>query len=336
MPSRSGQVGATRQENPHKTAHAGRRRRAIMPAMLAAKISPEPVVVPPIELLAPATAPLSFVCASPHSGTYFPADFVQAVQLDELTLRRSEDSFVDEIFAAAPALGAPLLKACFARAYCDVNREPYELDPGMFEDPLPAYVNTTSSRVAGGLGTIARTVGGGSEIYRRKLTFAEAANRIELFYRPYHAALARALEQARQHFGYAILIDCHSMPSVGGPLETDQGRMRPDIVLGDRYGSSCAPALTQAVEQALTAMGYRVARNRPYAGGFTTRHYGRPAEGLHSLQIEINRGLYMDEARIERAPGLAQVTRDMTRLIGELAALQPDTLRLDPVGPSRQ
>ncbi len=290
--------------------------------MFAAKI-PEAGATPAIafEVRAPARVSLPFVYASPHSGTHYPSEFVAAARLDPLALRRSEDSFVDEIFAGAPALGAPLLRACFARAFCDPNREPYELDPGMFEDRLPDYANTTSSRVAGGLGTIARTVGGGGEIYRRKLTFAEAESRILGYYRPYHDALTRLLHDAHQRFGLAILIDCHSMPSVGGPLEWDQGRLRPDIVLGDRFGRSCAPALTEATEEILKRQGYRVLRNRPYAGGFTTHHYGRPAENLHALQIEINRALYMDEARIERSPGLTRLQADMAALMDGLAAL---------------
>lgn len=289
--------------------------------MYAAKISEagaSPAVA--FEVRVPIETRLPFVYASPHSGTYYPSEFIAAARLDPLALRRSEDSFVDEIFAAAPELGAPLLCARFARAFCDPNREPYELDPGMFADRLPEYANTTSSRVAGGLGTIARTVGGGGEIYRRKLTFAEAEKRIRDFYQPYHDALWRLLEAARARFGHVFLIDCHSMPSIGGPLEWDQGRQRPDIVLGDRYGHSCAPALTAAAEEILRRRGYHVLRNRPYAGGFTTHHYGRPGEGLHALQIEINRGLYMDETRIERSAGLAALQADMTGLMRELAA----------------
>ena len=163
----------------------------------------------PVEVMAPTVQSLPFIYASPHSGTEYPPAFIAASRLDPLLLRRSEDSFVDEIFAAAPSLGAPLLKACFARAYCDANREPYELDPAMFEDDLPAYANTTSLRVAGGLGTIARVVGGGSEIYRGKLTFAEAEQRITQCYKPYHSTLTGLLQETRELFGFAVLIDCH-------------------------------------------------------------------------------------------------------------------------------
>jgi len=280
-----------------------------------------------IEVLAPSVQSLPFIYASPHSGAWYPPEFIAASKLDPLLLRRSEDSFVDEIFAAAPELGAPLLRAEFARAYCDANREPYELDPAMFVDDLPAYANTTSLRVAGGLGTIARVVGGGSEIYRGKLTFAEAEQRIADCYRPYHSSLSSLLQNTLDRFGYAVLIDCHSMPSIGGPLDRDEGRARPDIVLGDRFGSACASRLTQAADHILSGLGYRVVRNQPYAGGFTTHHYGRPAEGLHALQIEINRGLYMDEVKIERRSGLAGLAADMRRLALGLAELPAESFR---------
>jgi N-formylglutamate amidohydrolase len=240
---------------------------------------------------------------------------LQATRLDGTAIRRSEDSFVDEIFGAAPALGAPLLKAHFPRAFVDPNREAYELDPAMFEGPLPQFVNARSPRVAAGLGTIARVVRDGAEIYSHKLPFSEAQTRIETYYKPYHATLRAQIEATHQKFGYAVLIDCHSMPSVGGPLDQDIGATRPDIVLGDRFGTSCARRLTDMIERALGMQGFAVVRNNPYAGGFSTEHYGRPALGLHALQIEINRALYMDEERIERTAGLKRVTLAMTTLI---------------------
>jgi N-formylglutamate amidohydrolase len=280
-----------------------------------------------INVATPATQTIPFVFSSPHSGTRYPPDFIAASRLDPLALRRSEDSFVDELFAAAPGAGAPLVKALFARAYCDPNREAYELDPNMFEDELPAFANTASLRVAGGLGTIARVVGSGGEIYRRKLTFAEAEERIARCYHPYHSAILSLLEATRTAFGIAVLIDCHSMPSVGGPMDRDEGRVRPDVVLGDRFGSACNQTLVDVAERTLANMGYRVVRNHPYAGGFNTHHYGRPAEGLHALQIEINRAIYMDEARIERRPSLATIAADMTRLIQVLGRLDTRALK---------
>ena len=273
------------------------------------------------EVVAPGrqTAPLVF--ASPHSGSAYPAEFVAASRLDPLSLRRSEDSFVDELFAAAPSHGAPLIRALFPRAYVDLNREPFELDPAMFIDPLPAYANTDSPRVAAGLGTIARVVANGADIYRGKLTAAEALRRIRRHYWPYHRSLQELVERTRAAFGRCLLIDCHSMPSIGGPMDRDPGRRRVDFVLGDCHGTSCAPAVVDAVERLLVELGYHVARNTPYSGGFVTRHYGKPPSGCHCLQIEINRCLYMDETRIARGPGMARLIRDLQAVIAMLADL---------------
>ena len=275
------------------------------------------------EILHPAEQSVPLVVSSPHSGRDYPAWFIAAARLDPVSLRRSEDSFVDELFAAAPACGAPLLRALFPRAFVDANREPYELDPGMFEDPLPPYVNTRSPRARGGLGTIARVVANGSEIYRRKLRFAEARQRIVTFYRPYHSALAELIGETRRRFGFAILLDCHSMPSAGGANDGGRGAPRLDVVLGDRFGTSCHAGLTAAAGRVLQALGYTVGRNAPYAGGYTVQHYGRPHAGVHALQIEINRALYVDEERIERGPRLAAVAADMTELIEALARVDP-------------
>jgi N-formylglutamate amidohydrolase len=274
----------------------------------------------------PSEPRMPFVFASPHSGASYDPAFVEGARLDPIALRKSEDSYVDEIFAGVVAEGAPLLKALFPRAFVDPNREPFELDPAMFADPLPAYVNTRSPRVAAGLGTIARVVSSGEEIYRDKLSFAEALRRVNELYRPYHAALGRLVETTRERFGLAILIDCHSMPSIGGPLDEDAGRRRFDIVLGDCHGTSCTRELTDLVEAFLQERGYRVARNNPYAGGFTTRHYGAPRRGVHALQIEINRGLYMDEARIARAPGLETLASHMSALAASLRERLPARL----------
>jgi len=282
---------------------------------------------PPIEILEPAEQTAACVFASPHSGAEYPDDFVAASRLPFVQLRRSEDAFVDEIFASAPSLGAPLLRALYPRAYVDPNREPYELDPEMFADTLPSWVNTRSVRVRGGLGTIARVVTDGAEIYRDRLSFAEVERRIAACYRPYHNALAGMIARTCQRFGSCLLIDCHSMPSVGGPMDRDSGRRRVDIVLGDRYGGACAPAIVERVEATLRDLGYRVERNLPYAGGYTTAHYGRPDQGIHALQIEINRRLYMDEERIERLPYLDTLASHMARLIEDLSATDPATLR---------
>lgn len=264
-----------------------------------------------------ARSPLVF--NSPHSGCDYPADFIAGSPLDLATLRRSEDSFIDEIFADAPRYGAPLLKALFPRAYLDVNREAFELDPGMFADSLPGHVNTASLRAAGGLGTIARVVADGKNIYREKLPYAEAERRVATLYRPYHAALNGLLEAAEQATGAAVLIDCHSMPSQGAPLH-GAARRPVEIILGDRFGASCAPLISQLVEKTLSDLGYLVTRNNPYAGGHITGIYGDPERGRHALQIEINRALYMDEALIAPNAGFTRLRGHMSALIATLGA----------------
>jgi N-formylglutamate deformylase len=272
----------------------------------------------PLRLARPArqTAPLVF--ASPHSGRDYPADFLAQARLDPVGLRRSEDCFVDDLFADAPAHGAPLLAATFPRAFCDANREPWELDPAMFQDALPPWVNSASPRVGAGLGTIARVVASGEAIYRDKLCFAEAERRVRDCWQPFHDALVALIEQTRTGFGACLLIDCHSMPAHGclGRL----GASAIDIVLGDAHGTACAARITRRIEQLFIGLGYTVRRNDPYAGGYITRHYGRPREAVHALQIEVARRLYMDETRIERGAGFASVRRDLTSLIAAIAA----------------
>jgi N-formylglutamate amidohydrolase len=273
----------------------------------------------PCDVLAPEIQTVPLVFASPHSGRRYPLEFVENSLLDALMIRRSEDSFVDELFASAPEHGAPLLCAHFPRAFIDANREPFELDPNMFEDELPDYANTQSNRVAAGLGTVARIVANGHDIYREKLRFADIATRINDYYRPYHRTLRRLIDETRGKFGYCMVIDCHSMPSIGGPLDPDAGRGRADFILGDCFGSSGDKILTGTVENALRDIGHSVTRNKPFSGGFTTRHYGRPSDGVHAVQIEINRGLYMDEATITRGPGMSELQDHISQVIGALA-----------------
>jgi len=271
---------------------------------------------PPYDVLAPGTTMAPVVFASPHSGNLYPDSFISAARLDALSLRRSEDAFIDELFTSAPTLGMPLIRARFPRAYVDVNREPWELDPGMFTDRLPDYVNHASPRANAGLGTIARVVASGSEIYASKLRFSEAKRRIETIYMPYHARLVGMLRELEKAWPATLLIDCHSMPSTPGPLDRGQSRRRVDFVIGDCHGQSCMRAITDLVERTLRDIGYVVMRNDPYAGGFTTRHYGRPDEGRHALQIEINRALYMDEQLIARKPYFSTLARNLTHLVG--------------------
>jgi N-formylglutamate deformylase len=269
----------------------------------------------PVVVSRPRAAVAPVVLASPHSGRDYPAHFVASARLDPLRLRRSEDSFVDELFADAPSLGLPLVAATFPRAFCDANREPWELDPAMFDDALPDWVNTASPRVGAGLGTIARVVASGEAIYRGKLRFAEAEARVRACWEPFHAALTAEIEAARGRFGACVLIDCHSMPASSLPP-----RGQVDIVLGDAHGTACAPVVSAIVEEVLDGLGFSVRRNDPYAGGFITRHYGRPRDGVHAVQIEVNRGLYMDEARIEKLPGFASVRERLARGMAAIAA----------------
>jgi N-formylglutamate amidohydrolase len=277
-------------------------------------------LTPPFIILRPPVQVGPFVWCSPHSGRTYTKAFLAMVRLDPLTLRKSEDCHVDALVTSVAELGAPLLAARFPRAYLDVNREPYELDPELFDSPLPDYANTQSARVVGGLGTIARIVADGEEIYRRPLSLAVALERIEMLYRPFHAALAGLLEETYRQFGCAILIDCHSMPSA---LVGQHGGARPDIVLGDRFGAACHPLLTAFVKNVLQRSGYEIGLNRPYAGGYITEHYGRPARGVHALQLEINRGLYMNETTLERTRGFDRLQRDLSRLSARLLAELP-------------
>jgi N-formylglutamate amidohydrolase len=262
--------------------------------------------------------PTPLVYASPHSGRCYPEDMMASAALDAVAIRRSEDAFVDDLVSAAPGLGAALITARLARAYIDVNREPFELDPGMFADELPEFARGRTARVAAGLGAIARVVSGGQEIYARKLTYAEAARRIDSAHRPYHAALGELLAEAQGAHGCAILIDWHSMPAAA---TRTTGRERGcDMVLGDRFGAACSADLAARVEQELEAQGYRVSRNTPYAGGYTTEHYGRPARRVHALQIEINRALYLDEMRLTPTAGFAALKANLGTVTRNLAA----------------
>jgi N-formylglutamate amidohydrolase len=280
----------------------------------------EQELMPPFEVVRPRelTAPLVF--NSPHSGRVYPQAFLAASKLDAMTLRRSEDAYVEELFGFVAGMGAPLLFAHFPRAYLDVNREPYELDPALIRDGLPHYANTQSVRVVGGLGTIARIVSESDEIYREPLSLVAALERINRLYTPYHDTLKALLTEAHQAFGLAVLVDCHSMPS--NPI-ADQGGARPDFVLGDRYGTSCSAELTRAAALALKAQGYAVALNKPYAGGYITEHYGRPHAGLHAIQVEINRALYMNEVTFDKSSGFERIRRDLEGMARAVMASIP-------------
>ncbi|TGE01798.1 N-formylglutamate amidohydrolase [Methylobacterium nonmethylotrophicum] len=288
------------------------------------RASPASLFTPPFRVDEPERQTLPFVFNTGHSGAVYPASFVAASRLDAVALRRSEDAFVDRLYAPVVGLGAPLMQASFPRAYLDVNREPYELDPRMFDGRLPAFANVRSMRVAGGLGTVPRVVADGQEIYRGRLPVEEALARIEELYKPYHRTLKELVARTARAFGHAVLIDCHSMPSTS--LARDEGPAV-DVVLGDRFGTSCAPDLIDCAEAAFRGHGLRVVRNKPYAGGFITEHYGEPALGRHALQIEVNRALYMDERKLLPRPGFEALSRTLTAVA---AALGEAALDLGP------
>ena len=273
---------------------------------------------PAFETVRPRRLTAPFVFNSAHSGRDYPERFLRMTRLDHLSIRQSEDAYVDELFGRAPHLGMPLLRAHFPRAYLDVNREPWELDPAMFIEPLSERFNTTSPRVAAGLGTLARVVAENKPIYHERLSLADARMRIEGIYQPYHATLQRLLSDAVAGFGVAVLIDCHSMPKLSRSAE----RPSPDVVLGDRYGTTCAPVLMEIAETIFTGAGLRVTRNRPYAGGYCTRTYGKPMHGVHAMQIEISRHLYMNEATLEKNEGFEPMRRVIERLVLALVGLE--------------
>ena len=248
-------------------------------------------------------------------------------RLDAHSIRQSEDSFVDKIFERAPYLGAPLLRAHFPRAYLDVNREPYELDPLMFHDALPANYNISSPRVVAGLGTIARIVAENKGIYRDKLSLEDAQMRIHGIYLPYHETLQKLLSDTLGEFGVAILIDCHSMPR----LAPSRKRNAAEIILGDRFGTSCAPGLMETARSLFKNAGLKVGLNHPYAGGYITRTYGRPEHGVHTLQIEISRHLYMNENTRRPNKHFDEIKRIATQLISTFTNMDLQHLSPKPV-----
>ena len=280
--------------------------------------SPIEAHAPPAhEVLWPDSRATPLVFNSPHSGSYYPESFLAESRLDHKAIRRSEDALVDELFIGALDAGAPLLRVNFPRAWLDVNREPYELDPQMFCGRLPPYANVSSMRVAGGLGTIARIVSEAEEIYGQPIDVDRALLRIERFYKPYHALLESLLTETTETFGVAVLVDCHSMPST---VRGASSRGRPDIILGDRYGTSCCRELTEFASRFLSGLGYAVSRNKPYAGGFITENYGQPQLGCHALQVEVNRALYMNERSLEANEGFERLQADLSLFADSLAA----------------
>lgn len=273
---------------------------------------------------APAHAPAAPVLfTSPHSGSLYPATMQAALCVPLIDVRRTEDAFVDELFAGAPSLGAGLITARYGRSVVDLNRDPHELDAAMFHDGPPRPCALPTARVEAGLGCLPRVGARGEAIYGRLLSRAEGEERLSLIHDAYHQHLAGTLDALRRVHGHALLIDCHSMPS-----QQPGRRTLSDIVLGDRFGSSADSRLLSRIERSFRTAGFTVARNAPYAGGYTTRRYGRPRRGVHALQIEINRGLYMDEQRITRSGGFGPLKEALSLVIADII----DAARLLPKG----
>lgn len=272
----------------------------------------------PFTVREPAARTVPFIFASPHSGRFYPRTFLNQSQLSPIALRRSEDAHVDELFAEAVELGAPMIMARFPRAYVDANRAPGELDQTMFQGRLNLPLDQTSARVNAGLGVIPRIVRDGAEIYRGKLRAGEAAERLSQLHGRYHAALSSLVRETRARFGVAVVIDCHSMPCAAGT---------PNIVLGDRYGTAASPILLRKAEEAFLSRGFVVGRNVPYAGGYTTQLYGEPAKGSHALQVEVNRSLYLDEDRIELTSAFPEIRRRLVSAFSDLVTIDLNALQ---------
>ncbi|MEM9224986.1 MAG: N-formylglutamate amidohydrolase [Pseudomonadota bacterium] len=280
------------------------------------------LATPACDLLRPDKPGAPVVFASPHSGSIYPADLVDKLRVPLIDLRRTEDAFVDELFAHAPDAGASFLTANYARAYVDLNRDARELDANMFADGLPRQAGLPGVRVKAGLGCLPRIGAGAREIYATPITRIEGARRLDLIHDVYHQTLSHELSRLGQSAPETVLIDCHSMPSAQPGRGT-----APDIVLGDRFGSSCTSKLTSLVERCFRQAGYSVSRNAPYAGGYTTRRYGRPRRGVHVLQIEVNRALYLDEQSVEKSYDFQETKRIIDSIIDAIVAFAQRELR---------
>jgi N-formylglutamate amidohydrolase len=269
----------------------------------------------PVRYAGPAVLPTGLIVSCPHSGQFYPPEMVRSTQLDRLTLRRTEDAFVDDLFADAPEVGADLFVSEFARAFVDVNRSPDELDPRLIFGVRTGFLSELSPRVQAGLGVIPRTLGDDIDIYSQKISYQEAMARIDEVHAPWHQALEACVASRSAQLGSVLLLDCHSMPN-GSAGETNA-----DIILGDRYGASCSPAVTAEASRILRDEGFTLVRNDPYPGGYTTTQYGRPTTGRHALQIEINRSLYMVEGAMTRRGEFVTIRQKMKRLLSGLSGL---------------
>ena len=271
---------------------------------------------PAVEVLSPSNQLIPFVFSSPHSGCCYPKSFLSATQLDTHHIRQSEDAYVDYLFSEVVDKGATLIRANFPRAFLDVNREPYELDPNMFDCNLPTYINSNSKRATGGIGTIPRIVGKSQEIYNQPLDLNEVLNRIENLYQPFHTILQNTLENIHDQFGYVVLFDCHSMPTI---YPDNTKIFRPDFILGDRFGRTCSKNLIEITEEIFRSFGYSVGRNNPFAGGYITEKYGKPDLGYYSIQIELSRDLYLNGSDITLTPNAETVKSNLAIFAKQIA-----------------
>ena len=272
---------------------------------------------PAFDLIEPCDHFVPLVLDSPHSGTEYPDDFRAAVPLE--TLRQAEDSFVHELYAGAPVVGATLVAARFPRSYIDPNRSLLDIDISLIDGKWPGPA-TASRKTALGIGLIWRILDSGEPIYARKLSIDEVKNRIVSYHQPYQKAVKDALDHAHAHFGAVWHLNCHSMPAVSGRIsEEGPGKRRADFVLGDRDGTTCDGEFTARVAEVLKKMGYDVKINDPYKGVELVRAFSDPKAGRHSLQIEVNRRLYMDEKTRARSSSFAELKANLDRLLAELA-----------------
>lgn len=286
-----------------------------------------PLTTESYRLYQPLQSVSPFLFSSPHSGAEYPADFLARSPLDSLSIRSSEDAFVNQLFEEAPNLGAPLLSARLPRAFVDLNRSCDELDPAVIEGLERAPHNP---RISSGLGVIPRVVSGGRLIYRGKLSQSEAAARICRYWHPWHAALQQLITKTVTRVGAAVLIDCHSMPHEALEGNARPGSPRPQIVLGDRYGAAAGPEAMAQVEQAFTEAGLRVSRNSPFAGAYITQAYGRPARNIHAIQVEIDRSLYMDEKTVSPHEGFDDFAALITGVIARLTRAETTAAIIRP------
>lgn len=279
-------------------------------------------MIPKIRMVLPVGDPVPLVFDSPHSGSIYPDDFGHVIE--RMTLRRSEDAHVEELFAPAVQDGATLVHALFPRCYIDPNRNSDDLDLSMIEGEWDGAVNPTYKTLQRGIGLIWRDMKALGPIYARKLTTAELRHRIDTCWTPYHNALQDALDRLHRTHGRVFHVNCHSMASMGDRTTEDGEVPRPDFVIGDRDGTTCAPAMTECVVNTLRDIGYSVAVNDPYKGFELVRRHGRPGDGRHSLQIEVNRGLYMDEATLSKTDGFLELEKNLTILNRALCELAKD------------